>query len=139
MYYGNLYMCYIQSYDYTSIAEIVPGVVSNVELTSNPSTTQQICPGETIEFTCTIESSILLWTSDEYIGVGNQFEFRSIDDIGTTRNSATNADTIANLTEINGRVLTSTLRVVASQSSTIACINGDDRTSSTSTVQVAGM
>ena len=116
----------------------MPGVVSNVALTSIPSTTQPICPGETIEFTCTIESSILLWTSDEYIGVSNQFEFRIIDPIGTT--ATTNVAAIANLTENNSRMLTSTLRIdtVASQSSTITCINGDDRTSNTSTVQVAG-
>ena len=120
----------------------MPGVVSNVELTRNPSTTQPICPLETIEFTCTTTgSSRLLWTSDKYIGANSQFEFRSIDVIGTTRNTTANADTIANLTDniISNRILTSTLRVVTSQSSTIACINGDDRMRATSSVLIAGM
>ena len=127
----------LSNYNYTctSIAGIVPGVVSIVELTSNLSTVQQICPGKTIEFTCTTESSRLLWTSDEYIGVGSQFEFRIIDPIGITD---TNAATIANLTDINGGVLTSTLLIVTSRSSTITCINGDDRTAATSLVQIAG-
>ena len=130
-----------------SIAGIVPGVVSDVALTSIPSTTQPICPGKTIEFTCTTTgSSILLWTSDDYIGVNSHFGFRSIDSIGTTRNTIANADTIAiaNLTAIDGGILTSTLRIVATpvptiRSSTITCINSGLGTINTSTVQVAGM
>ena len=116
----------------------VPGVVSNVALISNPPTTQPICPGVTIEFTCiTAESSILLWTSNEYIGVDSQFQFRTFDPIGTTRS---NGDTIANLTAIDGEILTSTLRVVVRStisSFTITCINSGLGTANVSMVQVA--
>ena len=116
----------------------MPGVVSNVALTSNPSTTKPICPGKMIEFTCTTtQSSILLWTSDEYIGVNSQFQFRSFDPIGTTDSSA---NAIANLTAVNGDILTSTLRIAITSnipSSTITCINSGLGTSNTSMVQVA--
>ena len=123
----------------------MPGVLSVVSLTSNPSTKEPICPGETIEFTCTTTgSSRLVWTSDDYIGVSSQFEFRSIDDIGTTKTSPSNPDTIANLTSVDGEIilLTSILQIVTTstiRSSTITCISGGLGTTNTSTVQVAGM
>ena len=128
---------------FTSVAGFIPSVLSAVSLTSIPSTVQPICPGEMIEFTCTTTgSSRLSWTSDEYIGVNRQLEFRSIDTIGSIQSSPSNPDTIANLTSVDGDILTSTLQIATTStipSSTITCISGGLGTTNTSTVQVAGM
>ena len=130
-----------------SFSAVVPAVMSQVELTSNTSTTQPICPERTVIFTCTTtDSSTLRWTSDEYIGQSNQYEFLSFQSVGTIESTPPH-DAVANLTAntVNSDgmvVLTSTLQINTSSaipSSRITCINGDIGSMRTSMVQVAGM
>ena len=123
-----------------SVAVIVPAVVSQSVLLT--STAEQICPGGTVVFTCTTTgSSTLVWQSEEYIGSGSQLEFRSIDPIGTLRNSTSHPDTVANLTANGPLILTSVLRIVSSSTTpnvSASCINAGGETS-TSTIPSAGM
>ena len=116
--------------------------MSQVMLTSN--VLAQVCPGETIVLTCTTTgSSILRWTSNEYIGSSNQIEFLSAESVGTTESMQ---DAVANLTanHVTGgmRVLTSMLRITARSTIpnfSITCISGDLGRMNTSMFNVAGM
>ena len=119
---------------------VVPTAVCQIALTSSM---EQVCPGNTIIFTCTTTgSSLLAWISKEYIGSGSQIEFRSvIDPVGTIRNSTSNPETVANLTAINNDVLTSTLRIKTGSTTSnvsVSCINAGGMTN-ISTIPLAGM
>ena len=127
----------------TSVAVVVPTVMSQTVLTSSM---EQVCPGNTIVFTCTTNgSSLLAWISKEYIGTGSQIEFRSIiDTVGTVRNSTSNPETVANLTAINNDgmlILTSTLCIKIKSTTpniSVSCINAGGMMN-TSTIPLAGM
>lgn len=88
-------------------------------------------PQQVINFTCvTRGSSVLAWSSDDYIGVGVRLEFLSILSLGTTMQSFVNPGTVAILINVsmeNGEtVLESTLRITASSqfsSSSVSCHN----------------
>jgi hypothetical protein len=94
-------------------------------------------------FTCTTTgSSTLAWQSDEYIGPGSQFEFRSIDSVGA---SHSNFDAVATLTAKNTAngmlILTSTLRVVSRPTNpnvSVTCRNVGLGQINTSTIPLAG-
>ena len=112
---------------YTSIAAVVQVAMSQPMLMSS---VEQVCPGNTILFTCTITgSSILAWSSEDYIGLGSQLQFRSIDDIGDVKNSTSNPETTAVLTAIDTRmpiILTSILHIIPISTSpniSVSCIN----------------
>ena len=124
----------------TSVAAIVQVGTSQPMLRSS---VEQICPGNTILFTCTTNgSSTLAWSSEDYIGSGRQLEFRSIDENGTIKISAFNPETFATLTAINtnGPVLTSILRIIPRPTTpniSISCTNAGGETS-TVTIPLAG-
>ena len=119
---------------------VAPTVLSDAVLTSSE---EQVCPGKSVIFTCiTTGSSTLAWESDEYIGAGSQFEFRSIDNIGDIES---NSDAVATLTASDTTdgvlVLTSTLRVVSrpnTQNVSVSCRNVGLGRTNTSTIPLAG-
>ena len=103
------------------------------------------CPGDEIIFICeTRGSSIIAWGSDEYIGPGGaQLQFAEVSSASDVRRGIGN--TIATLTdnriESGVRVLTSTLRVIASSmypNPSVTCIHIDDETSRTANFNVIG-
>lgn len=104
-----------------------------------------LCPGEVLTFTCaTNGSSILAWISDEYIGT--QLGFATFNNIGDTRTSPMNPNTVATLinkTNENGvDMLVSTLRIKVLSDlldSSVTCMHIDDQIMSTERVQVIGM
>ena len=59
---------------------------------------QNLCPGDEVTITCeTRGSSVIAWSSDEYIGTNSQLEIRIIDNIGDRCTSSVNPNTIATL------------------------------------------
>ena len=120
----------------------MPTVISQTMLNSS---TQQVCPGGTIVFTCTTTGSLVLaWTSEEYIGSGRQLDIRSVDPIGTTVSSTINSDTVANLTAFDndGIILKSMLRIrtgSTTPSVSVSCLNVGDGGINSSTIPLAGM
>ena len=111
------------------------------------SSTERFCPGDVISFICnTTGSSILVWTSEEYIGAsGSQIEFASIDNIGITKPSLSNPDTVATLTAISmtdGMTVLISMLCIATRSTTpsvtVSCLNAGGM-NSTSIIQRAGM
>ena len=99
-------------------------------------------------FTCeTRGSPILAWTSNEYIERGGtQLEFATFNDVGDTRISPVNPNTIATLIakfyENGIGVLRSTLRIRALSeflNSSVNCLHIVDGTMNTSWVLVIGM
>ena len=119
---------------------VAPTVSSDAMLTSS---VEQVCPGKSVTFTCTTNgSSTLAWESDDYIGAGSQFEFRSIDNIG---DSESNSDAVATLTATNTTdgviILISTLRIVSRPNTpnvSVSCRNVGLGQINTSTVPLAG-
>ena len=110
--------------------------------TTLTSSVEQVCPGNAVTFTCTtVGSSTLVWQSQDYIGSGSQFEFRSIDSIGT---SQSNPNAAANLTDISTSgmlTLTSTLRIIARSTPpnvSVSCRNVGLGETNTSTIPLAG-
>ena len=107
------------------------------------SSVEQVCPGNTIHFTCTTTgSSTLAWSSEDYIGLGSQLQFRSIDDNGAIENSTSYPETTATLTAIDTGmpiILTSTLHIIPRSTPyiSVSCINAGGGTS-TLTIPLAG-
>ena len=105
-----------------------------------------LCPGEEIIFICvTRGSTVISWTSDEYIARNKPLEFTTIDDVGETHTSTINPDVVALLvreTNDGGTpVLESLLRVIASPlypNSSVTCVHVDDGTRHTISFQVLG-
>ena len=66
------------------------------------------CPGQEVAFTCTTSGSLVIaWSNNEYIGRnGRQIEFASTDVVGTRITSMINANTFAELTMIEGGLVT---------------------------------
>ena len=72
------------------------------------------CLGREVNFTCMTNGSlVMVWSSDEYIGInGAELEFTSADGVGSTMRSSTNPSTVATLVSINGtRVTESVLSI----------------------------
>ena len=104
--------------------------VSCQELTSTLREGNHTCPGEEVNFTCTVRGpsslSVLVvgWSSDEYIGQGDSLQLSTADMIGVTETSGstTATATVTNNTNVNGElVLESTLRISAVEASTVTC------------------
>ena len=111
-------------------------------------TGERLCPGEIVIFTCeTRGSTILAWTSDEYIEPGGtRLELATFNDVGDTRTSPVNLNTVATLiseTRESGiDVLVSTLRIRALSEfldSSVTCIHVDGGTMNTTRIQVLGI
>ena len=122
----------------------------NGQTLSSNLTAEPLCPGEIVIFTCeTRGSTILAWTSDEYIeSGGTRLVLATFNDIGDTSRSpvTVNSNTIATLinkTRENGvDVLVSTLRIRAVSEfldSSVTCIHVDGGTTNTARVQVLGI
>ena len=71
----------------------------NGQTLSSNLTGEPLCPGEIVIFTCeTRGSAILAWTSDEYIeSDGTRMELATFNDVGDTRTSPINSNTVATL------------------------------------------
>ena len=107
-----------------------------------------LCPGDIVTFNCeTRGSTILAWTSDEYIETGGtRLAFGTFNSVGTEEISPLNPNTVAtlisNTIEDGVPVLVSTLRIRAlSQflNSSVTCIHIGSGTTNTTMVQVLGM
>lgn len=106
-----------------------------------------LCPGEVVVLTCrTRGSSALAWTSDEYIEPGGtRIEFGTFNDIGQTKRSPINPNTVATLTRKTSEdgmdVLVSELRIITRSqflNSSVTCIHVRNGTMSTRIIQVLG-
>ena len=108
--------------------------VSQVTLSSTLGMGQSGCPGERVNFTCTVNGSrILSWSSNEYIGSGGlQLEFSTVDKNGSRLDSSVNPDTYAILESVidaNGiSSLQSTLHIVSNGSSIVSCLSVNNAT-----------
>ena len=70
-------------------------------LLSNVEKNQPIYPGEEIIFSCEVESPILAWSSEEYIGRGGaQLVFVFLNDVGSMRQSVFDPSTYAELVNV---------------------------------------
>ena len=113
-------------------------------LTPQSDTLRDLCPGEEINITCeTRGSPIIAWTSDEYIERGGtQLQLAIFNNVGETRTSPINGNTVATLISntIEGgvMVLQSQLRIIASADATVTCINVAAEKSSTISIQLLG-
>ena len=108
---------------------------------------QNLCPGDEVNIICeTRGSSVMAWSSDEYIGLGSLLEIRIVDNIGDRCTSSVNPNTIAtlinNTVEDGVQVLVSQLHIrVLSQlmSSSVTCINVALGTQTIARLHVLGM
>ena len=119
----------------------------DVTLSSSLNGSSSAYPQQVITFTCvTRGSSILAWSSDEYIGPGGALlTFVAFDPLGTTTASFINPDTAAVLVSSsneNGEiVLESTLQITVSSlfpTSSVACHNVDGGAVSSFTFHIPG-
>ena len=125
------------------IAESVNGGDDLVTLNITSSTT--VCPGDNVTFTCTtIGSSIIAWSSDEYIGRGGvRLELFAN---ATSRESSqiSNATAVLLNTTYNSEgdiVLTSALSLIAMGTPyvSVTCVNIGRETNSNTKLNVSGM
>ena len=100
--------------------------------------------GETVIFTCmTVDSSLMGWSSNEYIGTGGtRFEFVSVDPIGTIHSAGQTVSELVTVSSMNGVItMESQLKIVVLSAFQIATINchkfGNDTVKSTS-FQITG-
>ena len=118
----------------------------DVTLSSSLNGTSTAYPQQVITFTCiTRRSSVLSWSSDDYIGLdGALLTFLAFEPIGTTKSSI-NSDTVAMLVS-NGNengetVLESTLQITVSSQfpmSSVACHNTASGTVNSITFHIPG-
>ena len=126
----------------SSPAAVTPQLIT---VTSNISAGESICPGEVLLFTCmTVQSEIITWISDEYIG--DQIEFDTANNIDETRQASADPNTIATLinnTAENGMpVLVSQLQITVSSifsTPSVTCVHGSNGIPELSTFQVLGI
>ena len=92
-------------------------------------TGQSACPEENITFTCIVKGAhSLLWSSDEYIGAGEELDFTTEDQEGRKKYSDANPDTYATLINVvkSGEAsLESELHIRSNQSSRVSCKTGN--------------
>ena len=130
----------------SSYTVLTPIVTAQSIVTNQLYGGQYVCAGEVI-FTCaTMDSSIIAWSSREYINSGNiPLTFAAeLHDEGDMRNSTFNQNTFATLitdrVENGVQVLVSRLRIVASLDSptaSVTCTHGNG-TTDTQNFQVIG-
>ena len=91
-------------------------------------------------------SVVIGWSSNEYIGVGDQLEYSVGQSLDVTQRGVIDSNTIAsfiNDTDDNGTpVLVSQLRIIVSSISStpsVTCIHGSNNIRNISTFQVLGM
>ena len=111
-----------------------------------PDKNVKVCPGDVIIFTCeTTGSSILAWSSIEYIGDGGaQLDFTFDETEGRVSTSSINSDVIATLISASDqpRMISSTLRIIALpgiSSFSVTCIHRTDQINETIRFEYLGM
>ena len=113
-------------------------------LTSSIPDDNLVCPGEPVTFTCVTKgSSTIAWRSEEYIEVGGtQLQFAVFNNVGDTRTSIVNPNTVATLiNKTNEGVLVSELRIIVQSNipmSTVTCVTDSGAMNITS-FQLTGM
>ena len=113
---------------------------SSIDLTTSG---EPLCPGKTVNLTCTIEGPqpILTWTSDEYIGQ-DAWEFGPFNNVGDNHTNSSTIATLVNKTNENEvHVLVSQLSITTSENiltASVKCENNRGSTS-TATIEVLGM
>ena len=128
---------------------LIPFIVGQTLTTESPTlySGNLACSGDQITFVCeTKGSSIIAWTSNEYIGQGGaqlQFAAAEVPSLANTLHGT--GDTVATFTdnrvENRVQVLTSTLRVTASSvypNPSVTCIHVDNDTRRTVSFSVIG-
>ncbi len=112
-----------------------------IMVTSNISTSEVVCPGNIVVFTCTTRgSAVISWTGDDY--VGDQIGFNAANMIGDKRQGSANPNTIATLINntLDGTpVLVSQLQInvlTVSSNQSVVCIHNSDGIRETVTFQV---
>ena len=117
-------------------------------ISPQPSELQNLCPGEEVNITCeTRGSPILAWTSDEYIEQsGSYLEFTPFNNVGETRVSPVNPNTVATLinktVEDGVQVLVPQLRITAQSqfmNPSVTCIDVGWGSQNTIWLHVLGM
>lgn len=114
---------------YFIVSAAIVNHVFTQELSSTMRNGRPVYTGQEIIFTCvTRGSSIIAWSSEEYIGSGGaQLIFSTLNSPDDTKISQTYPDTVATLVSITGSdVLTSTLRIVTSSNSLSASVTCHD-------------
>ena len=131
------------------IITAITNVCVSQEITSPPlDSLRKLCPGDVVNITCvTRTSSILAWTSDEYIEKGGtQLVFATFNNVGDRKSSPINNNTFATLTakfyEGTVPVLESQLHIIVSStttSSTVTCLHITYGTSTAISIRALGM
>ena len=100
---------------------------SNPHLRTSVPSGSRVYVHQPITITCSTRGHILVWESNEYIGLGGQLTFASGDSRGRRANSEINNQTFAVLTSIEPELESQLSLTVASnyQSFTITCRNVD--------------
>ena len=119
---------------------------SEISLRTSLDNGTRVCPGQEITFTCeTIGSSQLIWSSDQYIGIGGaQLQFFSRDTPGLVAASTINSDVFATLisADAQSQRIVSTLHIKASSdmsNPSVMCVHSTDMTNKTFRFQYLGM
>ena len=129
------------------VVTITAGYTQRI-VSPQPSELQNLCPGEEVTITCETRGSIVIsWVIEEYIGArGTRLDFAIFNDIGDTRASHMNPNTVATLinktVEDGVQVLVSQLHITAQSqfmNPSVTCINGRFGTQNTTRLRVLGM
>ena len=97
---------------------------------------------EMIVFTCVVGESSMAWTSDEYIGEGQQLIILSGDPPGVPTSAVDNPQTVAELVSATSSGIVTQLRIRVASTFPIASVQCQDSTANTmisTTFQLAGM
>ena len=117
-------------------------VSSDVALSSSLDLRSTAYPQQTVVFTCvTNGSSILVWSSDDYIGNQRDITFTIVDSPGLILHSGTTVATLVSVTGDREVVLESTLEIIASSQfpmSSVACRDVDNGRINQTSFQVSG-
>jgi hypothetical protein len=118
-----------------------------IMVTSNISTSETVCPGNIVIFTCTTRgSAIISWTGDDY--VGDQIGFNAANMVGDERQGSAAPNTIATLInntldDVDGTpVLVSQLQInvsTVSSNQSVICIHNSNGIRKTFAFQVIGI
>jgi hypothetical protein len=118
-----------------------------IMVTSNISTSEVVCPGDIVLFTCTTRgSAIISWTGNDY--VGDQIGFNTANMVGDERQGSAAPNTIATLInntldDVDGTpVLVSQLQInvsTVSSNQSVICIHNSNGIRKTFAFQVIGI
>lgn len=117
-------------------------------LHSTPNGIQFAYPGEMVVFTCEVRGSnnlILMWESDQYIGVGQRLTLAPVEPNGTVQHASGNSETFAVLSFANvdgaNVVIVSQLHIRIDSTYSVAsvhCVNDSAHTRTSTSFLLAG-